>query len=156
MAFQIVTDSACNLTEEMIDQFGLEVLPLTFMIDGVQHRSYLKGQKTDLKQFYTMMREGKVITTSLPNMQESESTLRAIAEAGKDILYLGFSSALSGTYEATDLLLKQMAPDFPDRTFISEETPFLKNWINKTFLPLPAARTARPTAAVVLPFPFPQ
>ena len=122
MAFQIVTDSACNLTEEMIDQFGIEVLPLTFMIDGVQHRSYLKGQKTDLKQFYTMMREGKVITTSLPNMQESESTLRAIAESGKDILYLGFSSALSGTYEATDLLLKQMAPDFPDRTFIAEET----------------------------------
>lgn len=122
MAYQIVTDSACNLTEEMIDEFGLEILPLTFMVDGVQHQSYLKGEKTDLKQFYTMMREGKVITTSLPNMQESEKTLRAIADSGKDILYLGFSSALSGTYAATELLLKQIAFDYPDRTFISEET----------------------------------
>ncbi len=122
MAYQIVTDSACNLTEEMIDRFGLEILTLTFMVDGVQHQSYLKGTKTDLKQFYTMMREGKVITTSLPNMQESEATLRRIAESGKDILYLGFSSALSGTFEATDLLLKQIAGDFPDRTFIAEET----------------------------------
>ncbi|MFD0701996.1 fatty acid-binding protein DegV [Slackia equolifaciens] len=122
MAYQIVTDSACNLTEEMIDEFGLEILPLTFMVDGVQHQSYLKGEKTDLKQFYTMMREGKVITTSLPNMQESEKTLRAIADSGKDILYLGFSSALSGTYAATELLLKQIASDYPDRTFISEET----------------------------------
>lgn len=122
MAYQIVTDSACNLTEEMIDEFGLEILPLTFMVDGVQHQSYLKGEKTDLKQFYTMMREGKIITTSLPNMQESEKTLRAIADSGKDILYLGFSSALSGTYAATELLLKQIASDYPDRTFISEET----------------------------------
>lgn len=122
MAYQIVTDSACNLTEEMIDEFGLEILTLTFMVDGVQHQSYLKGEKTDLKQFYTMMREGKVITTSLPNMQESEKTLRAIADSGKDILYLGFSSALSGTYAATELLLKQIASDYPDRTFISEET----------------------------------
>lgn len=122
MAYQIVTDSACNLTEEMIDEFGLEILPLTFMVDGVQHQSYLKGEKTDLKQFYTMMREGKVITTSLPNMQESEKTLRAIADSGKDILYLGFSSALSGTYAATELLLKQISSDYPDRTFICEET----------------------------------
>ena len=100
MAYRIVTDSASNLTEEMIDEFGLEVLPLTFMVDGVEHRSYLKGAKTDLKQFYTMMREGKVITTSLPNMQETEDTLRAILEQGDDVLYLGFSSALSGTYQA--------------------------------------------------------
>lgn len=39
MSYQIVTDSACNLTEETIDAFGLEILPLTFMVDGVQHRS---------------------------------------------------------------------------------------------------------------------
>lgn len=122
MGYQIVTDSACNLTEEMIDEFGLEILPLTFMIDGVQHRSYLKGEKTDLKQFYTMMREGKVITTSLPNMQETETTLRGLLENGKDVLYLGFSSALSGTFEATDLLIKQLADEYPDRTLTAVET----------------------------------
>ena len=122
MAYQIVTDSACNLTEDMIDEFGLEILPLTFMIDGVQHQSYLKGEKTDLKQFYTMMREGKVITTSLPNMSETEETLRSILDAGNDVLYLGFSSALSGTYEATELLMKQLAGEYPDRTLRAEET----------------------------------
>ncbi len=122
MAYKIVTDSACNLTEEMIDEFGLEILPLTFMVDGVEHRSYLKGEKTDLKQFYTMMREGKVITTSLPNMKETEATLRDVLESGNDVLYLGFSSALSGTYEATDLLMKQLADEYPERTLIAEET----------------------------------
>lgn len=122
MSYQIVTDSACNLTEETIDAFGLEILPLTFMVDGVQHRSYLKGEKTDLRQFYTMMREGKVITTSLPNMQETETTLRRVLDAGRDVLYLGFSSALSGTYEATELLMKQLAGEYPERTLCAVET----------------------------------
>lgn len=122
MSYQIVTDSACNLTEDTIDAFGLEILPLTFMVDGVQHRSYLKGEKTDLRQFYTMMREGKVITTSLPNMQETETTLRRVLDAGHDVLYLGFSSALSGTYEATELLMKQLAGEYPDRTLCAVET----------------------------------
>ena len=122
MSYQIVTDSACNLTEEMIDQLGLEILPLTFIVDGVEHQSYLKGQKTDLKQFYTMMREGKVITTSLPNLQDSEKIFRDIADRGDDILYLGFSSALSGTYEAIALILQQMSADYPDRSFQAVDT----------------------------------
>ena len=51
MPYQIVTDPSCNLTEALIDELELEILPLTFMVDGVQHQSYLKGKTTDLKQF---------------------------------------------------------------------------------------------------------
>lgn len=122
MGFEIVTDSSCNLTEDMIDDFGLHILPLTFMIDGEQYQSYLKGEKTDLKQFYTMMREGKVITTSLPNLADSEKLFRDLLESAQDILYLGFSSGLSGTYEAIDLLLKDLRNEFPARTIRSIET----------------------------------
>ena len=92
MNFEIVTDSSCNLVEDMIDEFGLHILPLTFMVDGEQYQSYLKGQHTDLKQFYTMMRDGKVITTSLPNLADSEALMRGLLEQGRDVLYLGFSS----------------------------------------------------------------
>jgi fatty acid-binding protein DegV len=56
MAFKIVTDSCCNLPESIIDELDLSVLPLVFMVDGIQQTSYLKGQVTDLKQFYTSMR----------------------------------------------------------------------------------------------------
>ena len=122
MAFEIVTDSSCNLTEEMIDEFGLSILPLTFMIDGQEYRSYLKGEKTDLRQFYTMMREGKVITTSLPNLSESEALFRELLDAGKDVLYIGFSSALSGTYQAINVLLDGLKAEYPDRTILSEES----------------------------------
>ena len=122
MAFEIVTDSSCNLTEATIDELGLHILPLTFMVDGTEHRSYLKGQVTDLRQFYTMMRAGKVIKTSLPNVAESEQTLRSILDAGKDVLYLGFSSGLSGTYESTALLCRQLSDAHPDRKLVAVDT----------------------------------
>ena len=122
MNFEIVTDSSCNLVEDMIDEFGLHILPLTFMVDGEQYQSYLKGERTDLKQFYTMMREGKVITTSLPNLAESEDLLRGLLDAGRDVLYIGFSSGLSGTYQAIDLLLKDLAAQYPERTVRSVDT----------------------------------
>lgn len=122
MDFEIVTDSSSNLVEGMIDEFGLHILPLTFMVDGQQYQSYLKGQHTDLKQFYTMMREGKVITTSLPNLADSEALVRNLLEQGRDVLYLGFSSGLSGTYEAIELLLKRLADEFPHRKVHSVDT----------------------------------
>lgn len=115
MQFEIVTDSCCNLLDETIEKYSLHILPLTFMVDGVQHQSFIKGQKSDLQKFYTMMREGKVITTSLPNLVDSEALFRGLLEQGRDVLYLGFSSGLSGTYQAISVLLDGLANEFPDR-----------------------------------------
>lgn len=122
MGFELVTDSSCNLTEDMIDSFGLHILPLTFMVDNKQYQSYLKGERTDLKQFYTMMRDGKVITTSLPNLAESEALMKSLLEKGSDVLYLGFSSGLSGTYEAIELLIKELAAQYPQRKVYAVDT----------------------------------
>ena len=124
MDFELVTDSCCNLTEDMIDDFGLHILPLTFMADGEDrvYQSYLKGARTNLQEFYTMMREGKVFRTSLPNLAETEALLRGLLEAGRDVLYAGFSSGLSGTYEATSLLMKDLAGQFPDRKLYAVDT----------------------------------
>ena len=117
MDFEIVTDSCCNLLEDMIDDFGVHVLPLTFMVDGEDevYQSYLKGERTDLKQFYTMMREGKVFKTSLPNLAESEALFRELLGSGRDVLYIAFSSGLSGTYQALSLMAAQLQEEFPER-----------------------------------------
>jgi DegV family protein with EDD domain len=122
MAFAIVTDSSCNLPEGIIDAHELSILPLTFMVDDVQYTSYLKGQVTNLKQFYTMLRQGKVITTSLPNVAESAALVEDLLVRGIDVLYLGFSSALSGTFESTDQIMREAAAYHPERTLVSVET----------------------------------
>ncbi len=122
MSYTIVTDSSCNLPESLIDELELEVLPLVFMADGKEYQSYLKGQVTDLKQFYTMMREGKIFTTSLPNLSDAQNLFENIFKQGNDILYLGFSSGLSGTYEGVRGIGKTLQQQFPNQTFASVDT----------------------------------
>jgi DegV family protein with EDD domain len=122
MDFQIITDSSSNLTEEMIEKYNLLILPLTFMIDGENHYSYLEGQHVDLQKFYTMMRDGKVITTSLPNLGDAQKAIRKVLDSGKDVLYLGFSSGLSGTFESVELILRALALEYKDRKIYAVDT----------------------------------
>ena len=65
MSYVIVTDSGANLPEEIYEQYNICVAPMSFHIDGKEYKSYEKGVKTDLKQFYNMMRNKEAITTSL-------------------------------------------------------------------------------------------
>ena len=99
MSFTVVTDSSSNLPEHLVDAHNLKVIPLEFMVEDKVYHSYLKGSVTNLKQFYTMMREGKVITTSLPPLEVVDEIIREEFDAGNDVLYLGFDSAISGTYD---------------------------------------------------------
>ena len=122
MSYVIVTDSASNLTGQTINELKLEILPLVFFVDGEEKTSYLKGQTTNLKEFYTMMREGKVITTSLPNVAKAEDSIRALLDEGNDILYLGFSSALSGTYTAISLMMQGLQEQYPERVIKTVDT----------------------------------
>ncbi|MDR3136643.1 MAG: DegV family protein [Coriobacteriales bacterium] len=116
MSFSILTDSSCNLPESLIDEHHLGVAPLEFSVEGKIYYSYLKGSITNLKQFYDMMRSGKVITTSLASLKEVDALSRERFTAGQDILYLGFDSALSGTYENTTVYLNKVRDeDFPQR-----------------------------------------
>lgn len=122
MAFKIVTDTSANLTDEIVEKYDLAVLPLTFMIDGVQRKSYNKHEKSNLPAFYKEMREGKVVTTSLPNLQDSKNELEEILKDGNDLLYIGFSSGLSGTYTAIDLILKELASSYENSKIYSVDT----------------------------------
>jgi DegV family protein with EDD domain len=116
MPYEIITDSSANLPDEYIKRYGLFVLALEFIVDGVSYRSYTEGEITDNKQFYDMMRQGKVVKTSLVSLKESDAVLRSCFDKGSDVLYLGFDSALSGTYEAVSAHMRQVqATDYPER-----------------------------------------
>lgn len=122
MSYAIVTDSSCNLPDAIIEKYRLFILPLTFMADGEEFQSYTEGEKSNLKRFYTMMRDGKVFTTSLPNQGDAEALLRRLLDDGQDVLYIGFSSGLSGTYEAINGIMDRLRPEYPDRTLLSIDT----------------------------------
>ena len=123
--YEIVTDTGCNLPGSMIDELGLHILSLTFMDeDGNQNVSYEKGvdKSGELKAFYDNMRAGKVYTTSLPSLEVTTNVLKGLLDQGRDILYLGFSSGISGTCQATQLLMAQFQGQYPERKLISVNT----------------------------------
>ena len=92
MSFVIITDSAANLTNELIDKNEIGIVSLEFLVEAKPYRSYIKGEKNDLKQFYDMMRNKEHITTSAVNQQtwmdgiEPLAELDALANLNVDVL----------------------------------------------------------------------
>ena len=113
--FEIITDSTANWPEEMIDQYQIQVLSLAFIVDGKEYKGYEKGKTTDLAQFYGMMREKKEISTSLANSQDAYDLVKPLLNEGKDVLYIGFSSGLSSTYQAVTAALDELQTEYPNQ-----------------------------------------
>ena len=115
MSFELITDSSANLTDGQIEAFGLHIISLRVRVEGREYLSYEKGKPTDIRPFYDMMREKKSITTSHINYEDCRKVFCSQLDEGKDILYIGFSSALSGTYQAAQLVADDLKPQYPDR-----------------------------------------
>ena len=122
MSFEIVTDSSCNLPEDIIDRYGLHILSLRFLVGGKEYYSYTKGEITDLAQFYTMMRNKEEITTSQISSDTCTNLFESLLQDGKDVLYIGFSSALSGTYQVGYLALEELKKKYPERKIYAVDT----------------------------------
>ena len=122
MAYTIVTDSSCNLTEAIIENNNIKILPLHFIVDNKAYTSYTEGEVTDLKQFYTMMRQKKAITTSQITRGACETCFADLLDKQQDILYIGFSSGLSGTYQTAHMVLEEMKEKYPKRTILDVDT----------------------------------
>lgn len=119
MSFVLMTDSSANLNTDIIEKFNIEVIPMIFLINDVEHRSYKKGENVDIKQYYDMMRNKEHIKTSLLSPENYVEVFRPVLESGKDILYIGFSSGLSGTYQSSKIAAEALADEFPERRIVA-------------------------------------
>lgn len=115
MAYRIVTDSTTDFTQKMIDELGLTIIPLAFTIDGKTYRDRADQSEMPTKTFYAKLREGKMSTTSQINASEFEAVFEPILAGGEDVLYIGFSSGLSGTYQSACIARDELAEKYPDR-----------------------------------------
>ncbi|MGI6787076.1 MAG: DegV family protein [Acholeplasmataceae bacterium] len=98
--YSIIINSSADLTEEVRKELDLVLAPLKFTIEGTEYINYLDYRSLDVKDFYEQMRSGKVATTSQLNVSEYVELIQKEFDKGKDVLILGFSSALSGTFNS--------------------------------------------------------
>ncbi len=98
--YSIIINSSCDLSEEVRKELDLTLAPLKFTIDGKEYINYLDYRNLDVKEFYKLIRDGKIATTSQLNVSEYTDLIEQEFKKGKDVLILAFSSALSGTYNS--------------------------------------------------------
>ena len=95
--FKIVTDSTADLPVEYLKEHDLGCMNLSYIMDGV---TYGQGQELPEKEFYALMRQGKMPTTSQVNPEEAKAHFTEYLKENKEILCIAFSSGLSGTYNS--------------------------------------------------------
>ena len=110
----IVTDSTIDLTDEMAKELGILVLPMTFTIDGKDYKNYLDGREIGLKEFYKKMVNGSTPKTTQLNVNYIMEHAKPVLDKNLDVLYISFSSGLSGSFNAVRLASEQLMLDYPD------------------------------------------
>lgn len=120
--YRIITDSSCDLTQEMADALGLIVTPLSVNYKGQEHPNYLDGRSLNTKEFYDGLRSGEMTSTTAANPTLWAGFIRPCLEAGEDVLVLAFSSGLSTTCNAARMAAEELLEEFPQRKIYVVDT----------------------------------
>ena len=116
----LFVDSTCDMPADTLAQWGVKSLELTFRFDDSE-REYLDSEISS-KEFYDMMRSGKCAKTSAINVERFKDAFRELLKLGNDILYLGFSSGLSTTYNSARIAAEELSEEFPERKIIAVDS----------------------------------
>jgi len=116
MNFDIITDSASNLPKTYATQNSIGIISLKYTLAGEEFDCYVeKENDASLKNFYARMREKASTSTSNINAATFEERFTEVLEAGRDILYVSFSSALSSSCSFAQSTCDALKEKYPDR-----------------------------------------
>ena len=118
--YVIFVDSSCDIAPELLEQWGVPFVSLTVKFDD--EAASFNNFDRPFPAFYQKMRDGGVARTAAANMETFKEAFRPYVEAGKDILYVGFSSGLSTTVNSGAMAGKELMEEFPDRKIITVDT----------------------------------
>lgn len=113
--FQIVTDSNCDISQKMAEELDLEVIPMSFMLGNDSYLDYPDRHELSPHDFYTRLSAGESSSTNQISMLTFTEVFEPILRAGTDVLYIGFSSGLSGTYNNARMAAAELETKYPDR-----------------------------------------
>lgn len=120
--FLIITDSTCDMPQEMVDALGIVILPIRVIVEGKEYAHYPDGRELGFHEFYEKLRAGGGAKTAAANAEEFLALMEPALAAGIDVLYLGFSSALSSTYSIGAMTAAQLAEKYPERRIYAVDT----------------------------------
>lgn len=102
----IYADSACDIKPELLNEWGVKSLPLTFRFN-TEDKEY-RNDDMPIGEFYDRMRNGAVAKTAAINSEIFRLAFLEDIESGNDVLYLGFSSGLSTTFNSARIAAQEI------------------------------------------------
>lgn len=136
--YRIFTDATADFCSGMLQGLPcVELIPMEVVV-GDDRFVYGPGGNLSVNQFYAMLRAGAFAKTSMINPDVYRIGFEAALKSGYDVLYLGFSSGMSGTLNAANLCMAALREEYPQRKLICVDT--LCASVGESFLVREAAR----------------
>ena len=110
--YKIITDSACDLPQAMLQELDVTIAPLHVLFKG---QNLPDSVDEGLKEIYDGLRAGEKTTTSAVNPEAWANVIEPVVAAGQDALVLAFSSGLSTTYQSAVIAAGELMEKYPDR-----------------------------------------
>lgn len=120
MNYQIITDSACDLPQQMLQELNVVTVPLIVNFRGEARNDSVADAQ--VKELYDAMRGGETATTSAVNPDGWAKVIKPTLASGKDALVLAFSSGLSTTYQSAVIAANELSESYPDRKIVVVDT----------------------------------
>ena len=117
--YDIFTDSSCDLNKDVIEKYDLKVMQLEVTIDDNEP---VFNRDIDITKFYEKLKNGANAKTSAVTLGHFKENMKKSLEEGKDIIYLGFSSGLSATYNNGVMIINELREKYPERKIIDIDT----------------------------------
>lgn len=118
MKYVFMTDASCDLTQKQVDEIGVKVLPMEFQIEDKCYQHYPDCRMMALDEFYEELKQGAMPKTTQINYLSFKSFFEPYLKAGKDVLYTGISTGLSGTYNTCMIAVKELEEEYPKRKIV--------------------------------------
>ena len=118
MKYVFMTDASCDLNQTQVDEVGVKVLPMEFQIEDKYYQHYPDCRMMSLEEFYGELKKGAQPKTTQINYLNFKNFFESYLKAGKDIIYTGISTGLSGTYDTCMIAVHELEEAYPKRKII--------------------------------------
>lgn len=109
--FKIITNTTADLPQQYVKDNNLGLMVFNYTMNG---ETYDKEKELDWKEFYALMRTGQMPTTSQVNPEECKNYFEEYLKETRQLLYICFSSGMSGTYNNACLAAETVMEEHPE------------------------------------------
>lgn len=114
MSFLIFTDTSANIPTPEVYEKNIGVIPLSYIVDGTE-KNCLDTETFQSAEYYNALKGGLKVTTSQINPQKYVEHMEPALKNGYDILFVGMSSGISGSFGSASVAAEQLMETYPDR-----------------------------------------